>query len=325
MLQWSQSARLALGEGWSATDEDITSMPERSGQNGHEKILKKRSLQAPIGVFDSGVGGFTILRELLRELPGERYVYFGDTGNCPYGVRPQEEITQLSLNAAAFLLDRGAKLIVVACNTASSAAIHVLRKTYPQVKFIAVVPAVKPAAAMTRTRRVAVAATNSSAQSDYLRGLITQFAEGVEVYPVGCQRLVTLAEEGLLDGPEVERQIRADIGPLLARGIDVLTLGCTHFPAMRAAFERVCGPSVRVIDSGEAVARQTRRVLREQGLLATSDNAPLAAPRALTAADEFWRSGLEGAFDRVAAAILGGSPKSRFAEGMLLSTISRAG
>ncbi len=140
------------------------------------------ALQTPVGIFDSGVGGLTILRELLRELPSERYVYFGDTGNCPYGVRPQEEITQLSLNAAAFLLDRGAKLIVVACNTASSAAIHVLRKTYPQTKFIAVVPAVKPAAAMTHTGRVAVAATNSSAQSDYLRGLITQFANGAEVY-----------------------------------------------------------------------------------------------------------------------------------------------
>src|SRR5579859_5249591 len=280
---------------------------------------------APIGVFDSGVGGLTILRELLRELPSERYVYFGDTGNCPYGVRPQEEISQLSLNAAAFLIDHGAKLIVVACNTASSAAIHVLRKAYPQIKFIAVVPAVKPAAAMTHTGRVAVAATNSSAQSDYLRGLIAQFAEGVEVYPVGCQRLVALAEKGLLDGPRVERQIRADIGPLLERGIDVLALGCTHFPAMRAAFERVCGPGVAVIDSGEAVARRTRVVLREQGLLATSDSGPLAAPRPLTATDEFWRSGPDGAFDRVAAAILGGKPRSRLAEGMLLSSVSRAG
>jgi glutamate racemase len=300
-------------------------MPETTSKRRRARRPDTPTLQAPVGVFDSGVGGLTILRDLLRELPAERYVYFGDTGNCPYGVRPQEEITQLSLNAAAFLLQRGAKLIVVACNTASSAAIHVLRKTYPQVKFIAVVPAVKPAAAMTRSGRVAVAATDSSAQGDYLRGLINQFANGAVVYPVGCQRLVTLAEKGLLDGPKVERQIRADIGPLLERGIDVLTLGCTHFPAMRAAFERVCGPGVAVIDSGEAVARQTRRVLREQGLLAAADRGALPTPRALTAADEFWRSGSAGAFDRVAAAILGGAPKSRFATGMLLSTISCAG
>ncbi|MGH2503952.1 MAG: glutamate racemase, partial [Ktedonobacterales bacterium] len=197
---------------------------------------------APVGVFDSGVGGLTVLRDLLRELPDERYVFFGDTGNCPYGVRPESEIIQLSLNGAAFLLGRGAKVIVVACNTASSAAIHTLRNTYPGLKFIAVVPAVKPAAAMTRSGRVAIAATDSAAQGDYLRGLIAQFADGVEVYPVGCQRLVALAEKGLLDGPEIEGEIRAGIGPLLARGIDVLALGCTHFPAMRAAFERVCGP-----------------------------------------------------------------------------------
>ncbi len=300
-------------------------MRKTSGKSSDRLTPDIPSLKAPVGVFDSGVGGLTILRELLRELPGERYTYFGDTGNCPYGVRPREEIIQLALNAAEFLIGRGAKLIVVACNTASSAAIHVLRKTHPEIKFIAVVPAVKPAAAMTRAGRVAVAATNSSAQSDYLRGLITQFANGAEVYPVGCQRLVALAEKGVLDGPEVERQIRADIGPFLARGIDVLTLGCTHFPAMRPAFERVCGPDVRVIDSGEAVARRTRVVLREQGLLAPTDGGPLAAPRALTAADEFWRSGPGSAFDRVAAAILDGKPHSRLAKGMLLSAISRAG
>lgn len=299
-------------------------MPEPAGQNGHSPTPIVSASQAPVGVFDSGVGGLTILRELLRELPAERYIFFGDTGNCPYGVRSQEEIAQLSLNAAKFLLDHGAKVIVVACNTASSAAIHTVRAAFPRVKFIAVVPAVKPAAAMTRAGRVAVAATESSARSAYLRGLITQFAGGAEVYPVACQRLVALAEEGLLDGPEVERQIHADLDPLLARGIDVLALGCTHFPAMRAAFERVCGPGVRVIDSGAAVARQTRRVLREQGLLRAADTGPLDAPRPLTAADEFWRSGADGAFDQVAAAILGGAPHSRLAKDMLL-TRSRAG
>ena len=273
---------------------------------------------APVGVFDSGVGGLTILRDLLRELPSERYVYFGDTGNCPYGVRPQSEIAQLALNAAEFLIAHGAKLIVVACNTASSAAIHTVRAAYPQLKFIAVVPAVKPAAAMTTSGRVAIAATESAAGGDYLRTLIAQFASGVEVFPVGCQRLVALAEQGVLDGPEVEAQIRADLGPALARGVDVVALGCTHFPAMRAAFERVCGPGVAVIDSGAAVARQTRRMLVHEGLLATPDAGPLAAPRALTEADAFWVSGAGEAFDRVVAAILGPAPAARYAEGMLL-------
>jgi glutamate racemase len=281
---------------------------------------------APVGVFDSGVGGLTILRDLLREAPSERYIYFGDTGNCPYGVRPQSEIAQLSLNAAAFLIEHGAKLIVVACNTASSAAIHTVRAAYPQLKFIAVVPAVKPAAALTHSGRVAIAATESAAGGDYLRGLIAQFASGVEVFSVGCQRLVALAEQGILDGPEVEEQIRADLAPALARGVDVVALGCTHFPAMRAAFARVCGPNVAIIDSGEAVARQTRRMLIHEGLLAAPGAGPLAAPRALSATDELWRSGPDGAFDRVAAAILGPAPASRYAEGMsLASRPSRAG
>src|SRR5579864_5184930 len=105
---------------------------------------ERPALQSPVGVFDSGIGGLTVLRDLLRELPDERYIFFGDTGNCPYGVRSQAEITQLSLNGAAFLLEQGVKLIVVACNTASSAAIGALRAAYPQVKFIAVVPPVKP-------------------------------------------------------------------------------------------------------------------------------------------------------------------------------------
>jgi glutamate racemase len=263
------------------------------------------------------VGGLTVLRDLLRELPDERYVFFGDTGNCPYGVRSQAEITQLSLNGVAFLLERGVKLIVVACNTASSAAIHVLRATYPQIKFVAVVPAVKPAAELTRVGRVAVAATNSAARSDYLRGLIAEHAQGVEVYPVGCQTLVALAEAGQLDGPEVEREIRQGIEPLLAKGIDVLALGCTHFPAMRAAFERVAGPGVQVIDSGAAVARQTRRVLTEQGLLAAPDAGPAKEPRALRSDDEFWRSGENTSFEQVASLLLGGPVTARYAADML--------
>lgn len=296
-------------------------MPEIEGQRSGGG----RWPSAPVGVFDSGVGGLTILRDLLRELPSERYVYYGDTGNCPYGVRPPGEIADLSLNAATFLIDHGVKLIVVACNTASSAAIHTLRAAHPDLKFIAVVPAVKPAAEMSRAGKVVVAATESAAQGDYLRGLIAQFAQGVKVFPVGCQRLVALAEQGILGGAEVEAQIRADLGPALAAGADVVALGCTHFPAMRAAFERVCGPDVAVIDSGAAVARQTRRMLSREGLLAEPDAGPLAAPRALTDGDEFWRSGPDGAFNHVVTTILGPASPSHLAEGMLYHGAPRAG
>jgi glutamate racemase len=255
----------------------------------------------PIGVFDSGVGGLTILRELLRELPDERYVYFGDTGNCPYGVRAEEEIQALSVASANFLLERGAKLIVVACNTASVSALATLRVTF-DTPFVGVVPAVKPAAEQTRTKRVGVASTEASAKGGYLQRLIRDHADGVEVLPVGCPRLVTLAEEGKLDGAEVEATVRGYIQPLLDRGIDILVLGCTHFPAMRPVFERVAGPEVAVIDSGAAIARQTRRVLTERGWLATERPA-LEVSRPLTSSDEFWHSGDQGQFERVASAL----------------------
>src|SRR5215472_1495265 len=164
--------------------------------------------EGPVGVFDSGVGGLTILGELLRELPDERYVYFSDTGNCPYGVRPREEIQLLAENAARLLLGHQAKLIVVACNAASVSAITDLRAKFPFIEFVGVVPAVKPAAQLSRTGRIGVASTEASARSDFLRQLIQEHAGGVEVLAVGCPRLVTMVEAGCLDGPEVEAVIR---------------------------------------------------------------------------------------------------------------------
>jgi glutamate racemase len=277
-----------------------------------------RDPSAPIGVFDSGMGGLTVLRELLRELPGERYSYFGDTGNCPYGVRSVEQIQRLSLAAAHFLIERGAKLIVVACNTASVSARAELRATYRDIAFVVVVPAVKPAAAMTRTGKVGVAATEASARGDYLKTLIRDHAHGVRVLAAGCPDLVRLAEVGLLDGPVVEQAIRGYIQPMLEAGIDVLVLGCTHFPAQRAAFERVAGPTVAVIDSGAAIARQVRRVLAEASQLADSNTEVGASPRALAPDDEFWTSGDVDTFERVATAILGESVRATHVPGMLV-------
>jgi glutamate racemase len=274
---------------------------------------------APIGVFDSGVGGLTILKELLRELPNERFVYFGDTGNCPYGVRPVEEIQELSRNAARFLLDRGAKIIVVACNTASVSALAHLRHTFA-CPFVGVVPAIKPAVALTRTGRVGIAATEASARGDYLRQLIAEYAHGVEVYAVGCPRLVLLAEAGILDGPEAEAAISAYVAPLQEAGIDTLVLGCTHFPAMSDAFAQVLGPNVRMIDSGAAIARQARKVLAERNWLACSSEGG-EEPRKLTSADELWCSGDAEQFSRVASAILGYPVTAQGAPEMLLSSI----
>ncbi len=270
---------------------------------------------APIGVFDSGVGGLTVLTELLRELPGERFIYYGDTANCPYGRRTEDDVRALAANAARFLIERGAKLIVVACNSATVAARESLRATYP-VPFVVVVPAVKPAAAATRSGAVGIASTEVSARSHYLQTLIEEHANGVRVLAVGCPRLVELAEAGQLDGPVVEATIRDYVAPMLAAGIDQLVLGCTHFPAMRGAFERVAGPGVAVIDSGAAIARRTRVVLAERGALA-SDRSGLAAPRAPAAGDEFWCSGKAAHFATIASAILGFPIEARHAPGMV--------
>ena len=277
-----------------------------------------QSSRAPVGVFDSGVGGLTILGELLRELPDERFLYFGDTGNCPYGVRPREEIQLLAANAAQLLLDNRAKLIVVACNAASVSAITHLRASFPHIEFVGVVPAVKPAAERSRAGKVGVAATEVSARSEFLRQLIEQHASGVEVLAVGCPRLVTLAEAGQLEGPEVEEVIRGYIQPMLDAGIDTLVLGCTHFPAMRNAFELVAGAGVSVIDSGEAIARRTRYLLTKLDLLAEPSMGPLASPRAPGFQDEFWCSGDAEHFSRVATMILRSPVRAREVQGMLI-------
>ncbi len=262
-----------------------------------EESANKR--EAPIGVFDSGAGGLTILSALRRELPHEHYVYFGDTAHCPYGVRSDAEITELSIRASQFLIEQGAKLIVVACNTASQAALTTLRATF-SVPFIGAVPAVKPAARATKKGRIGVAATNQAAKAIYLRQLIDEFAGGIEVFAVGCPELVTLVEHGELDGPVVEQVVRNAIQPLLAEDIDVIVLGCTHFPALRPIIERITYNTIQVIDSGAAIARRTHSVLDTEGLIRHVHSNDTTGGEL-----HVWCSGDPAPFSEVAAKLLG--------------------
>ena len=232
-----------------------------------EKSEPEGKAEAPIGVFDSGVGGLTILSALRQELPNENYIYLGDTAHCPYGARSEAEIIDLSVRTARFLIEQGVKLIVVACNTASQAALAALRATFPSIPFVGVVPAVKPAARATKKGRIGIAATNQAAKATYLRQLIDEFAEGIQVFAIGCPELVTLVEEGQLDGPVVEETVRQALDPILREDIDVMVLGCTHFPALRPVIERVATRQVQVIDSGAAIARRTRYVLDTENLI----------------------------------------------------------
>lgn len=281
-----------------ARDSERSSRPlNDASRESRERLPQVNGAGVPIGVFDSGVGGLTILSELRRELPQEDYIFLGDTAHVPYGVRSDEEIVELSLQACSFLVQRGVKLIVVACNTASQAALSVLRASFA-IPFIGVVPAVKPAARATRNGRIGIVATNHAANASYLHHLIEDFATGVQVYAVGCPELVTLVENGLLDGPLIEETLHHSLQPLLSKNVDVIVLGCTHFPAMRPAIERVAGKHVQVIDSGAAVARRMHSVLENDSLVKHIASDPRGTL-------EVWCTGDPYAFSDVASKVLG--------------------
>jgi glutamate racemase len=265
---------------------------EKSGLSG--------KAEAPIGVFDSGVGGLTVLSALRQELPNENYIYFGDTAHCPYGKRSDAEIIELSVQACRFLIDQEVKLIVVACNTASQAALNTLRATFTSIHFVGVVPAVKPAARATKKGRIGIAATNQAAKALYLQQLIDEFAGGIQAYAVGCPELVTLVEQGELDGPVVEETVRQALQPVMREEVDVIVLGCTHFPALRPVIERITAHQVHIIDSGSAVARHTHFVLDTEGLIQ-----PTNSNYAHTGNLQVWCSGDAEVFSHVASKLLG--------------------
>ena len=221
----------------------------------------------PIGVFDSGVGGLSVLREIVRRLPDEDVLYVADTAHCPYGPRPLVEIRELSHAVVRFLIAQGAKLIVVACNTASAAALRWLRQQC-DVPFVGMVPAVKPASAQTHTGVVGVLATPATVQGDLYTEVVQRFARGVRVIQSTGTGLVEAVEAGRLEDPETEALLRRHLAPLLAAGADTIVLGCTHYPFLIPLMRRVAGPEVRILDPAPAVARQTLRVLQERDLLA---------------------------------------------------------
>ncbi|MBA2363336.1 MAG: glutamate racemase [Chloroflexia bacterium] len=221
---------------------------------------------APVGVFDSGLGGLSVLREIQRLLPAEHMLYYGDSGHCPYGGRSPEYILGRSAAVTQYLVQRGAKIIVVACNTATSVCIPQLRARF-RVPIVAMVPAVKPAAAATRSEKIGVLATPRTVTGESLAALIREHARDTEVYPVPAPGLVELVEAGCLSGPEVEDALRPLLEPLMARGVDTVVLGCTHYPFLGNVITDLAGPDLAIIDSGEAVARQTRHVLADRGLL----------------------------------------------------------
>lgn len=224
----------------------------------------------PIGVFDSGVGGLSVLREMRTLMPNENIIYFGDQGHVPYGPRPMEQIQDFSEGITRFLLAQKSKIIVVACNTASAAALKYLRQTFPDVQFVGMEPAVKPAAEKTQTGKVGVLATPATFQGALYASVVERFANGVELFQNTCSGLVQQIEMGNLQGDETRKILEDALHPMLEKNIDTVVLGCTHYPFVIPLIEKIVGEKVRVIDPAPAVAKQVKRLLEAGGMLSQS-------------------------------------------------------
>lgn len=221
----------------------------------------------PIGVLDSGVGGLSILREVRAQLPHEPIIYLADQANVPYGPRTIEQVRAFSVGVARFLIDQGVKLIVVACNTASAAALYPLRDLFPALPFVGMEPAVKPAANNTQSGVIGVIATEATFQGTLYASVVGRFAQDVCVETAACPAFVRLVERGETDTPAAYDAVETCLAPLLAAGADQLVLGCTHFPFLKDTLQAVIGPGVTLVDPSPAVARQVGRVLAERGAL----------------------------------------------------------
>ena len=219
-----------------------------------------------IGIFDSGVGGLSVLRSLRLQLPDEAIIYLADQAHVPYGPRPLQQVRTFSEQITRYLLGQGASLIIVACNTASAAALQHLRQTFPMTPFVGMEPAVKPAAEQTRSKVVGVLATPATFQGELYASVVERFAQGVVLLQSTCPGLVAQIEAGDLDGLVTRHILEDALQPMLAQGIDTVVLGCTHYPFVIPLIQHIVGPAVRVIDPAPAVARQAARLLMSNSL-----------------------------------------------------------
>lgn len=234
----------------------------------------------PIGVFDSGVGGLSVLREIRRELPGEDLLYVADSWHAPYGDKPGQLIVARSIAIVEFLVSQHAKAIVVACNTATGAAVEALRTRFP-LPIIAMEPAVKPAAANTRSGVIGVLATGRTLTSENFERLHARFGTGVTILIQACPGLVEQVEAGDLSGDRTRALLQRYVLPLLERQADTLVLGCTHYPFLAPLIREIAGPEVVLVDSSAAIARELRRRLTDAGLLSRE---------ACAGTEQFWSS-----------------------------------
>lgn len=219
----------------------------------------------PIGIFDSGLGGLSVWKEVAKQLPHESLLYYADSAHCPYGPRSADEIIELTSRITTYLLEQECKLIVVACNTATAAAIQHLRRQYP-VPFVGMEPAVKPAALQTRSGHIGVLATAGTFKGKLYRETTQRYSDDVTVHIQVGKGLVELVEQGKLYSDETRQLLHTYLDPMLEAGVDQVVLGCTHYPFLSPLIEEIVGPDVTVIDPAPAVAKQVQRILVESDL-----------------------------------------------------------
>ena len=224
------------------------------------------AVNAPIGVMDSGVGGLSVLKHLTRQLPHEHFIYFADSAHAPYGNKSATEIQQRCEIVADTLIAQGAKALVVACNTATAAAIGSMRQHYT-LPIIGMEPAVKPAAAASKNGIIGVLATTGTLQSAQFAALLEHYGQNVQVVTQACVGLVECIEQGQLDAPQTQALLKQYCQPLMAAGADTIVLGCTHYPFVRQYIQQIVGPNVTLIDTGAAVAKRLQQVLEQQQML----------------------------------------------------------
>lgn len=221
----------------------------------------------PIAVIDSGVGGVSVLKQLVELMPYENYLYFGDNKNAPYGTKTAKEVLELMLINAETVLNKGAKAIVIACNTATAAAAFQLRQKYPDIPIIGIEPAIKPSASYKEHSNVLVMATPLTVKQNKFLELVDRFSDEVNIYPLPCPGLMELIEEGKTEGEELKSFLDELLVDFKNRKIDSVVLGCTHYPHVKDAISDALGGNVMIFDGGEGTAKETKRRLEEKGLL----------------------------------------------------------
>ncbi|MHC1719413.1 MAG: glutamate racemase [Clostridiaceae bacterium] len=226
----------------------------------------------PIGFFDSGVGGISVLREAVKLLPKENFVYFGDSRNAPYGVKSVEEVKKLTFSAFDFLISKDVKAIVVACNTATSAAIEELRERYGDMPVIGIEPALKPAVEFQRSGKIIIMATIMTLAEKKFSSLMKRYEEDAEIQPLPCPGLVEFIENGIVEGPLIEDYLRRKFEPYFEGGIAAVVLGCTHYPFIKGSLKNVLKAGTPVLDGSLGTARQLKRELSKYGILNKSNN-----------------------------------------------------